>query len=122
MAHCLEIIDELSKKIRPVDPDDDVRVFSEFIGCQLRQIKSKSCRSKCVHGIQRALMDWQTKDEELINQLQPQEEWEIHEEPEMAAVNVDSAPSNESMQANDATDANVIDPLDGQLASLGFDV
>lgn len=122
VAHCLEIIDELSKKIRPLEPDDDVRVFSEFVGSQLRQIKSKSCRSKCVHGIQRTLMDWQTKDEELINQLEPQQEWEIQEETEMTAVNVDTAATHNSNQANDATDANGVDPLDGELASLGFDV
>lgn len=124
VSQYLEIIDELSKKIRPVEQDDEVRVFGEFVAIQLKQIKTKSCRGKCVHGIQRILMDWQNKDEEFINQLVPQQEWQIQEENDVSinkTVMVDLSDVNNAAIVVNAADANAIDPLDGELASLGFD-
>lgn len=123
VSQCLEIIDELSKKIRPADRDDDVRVFGEFVATQLKLIKTKSCRGKCVHEIQRALMDWQNKDDEFVNQLQPQQEWQIQEETDLSinkTATIDATDANDTTIA--ATGSTAADPLDGELASLGFDV
>lgn len=112
VAQCLEIIDELTKKIRPVEQDDELRVLGEFVASQLKQIKSKTCRGKCVHELQRVLMDWQCKDDEFINQLQPQQEWQIQEMNDLAANKV---------PLDDGTDAiPVADPLDGELTALDF--
>lgn len=108
VTQCLEIIDELSKKIRSVEQDDEVRVFGDFVTSQLKQIKSKLCRGRCVHEMQRALMDWQNKDEEFVNQLQPQQEWQVQEDNDLTANEV-------TMNG-----ANAIDPLDGELTSLGL--
>lgn len=111
VTQCLEIIDELSKKIRSVEQDDDVRVFGDFVTSQLRQIKSKSCRGRCLHEIQRAMMNWQNKDEEFVNQLQPQQEWHTEEDNDLM---------DNGVTMNGTKDANNIDPLDGELTSLGL--
>lgn len=119
VSYCLEIIDELSKKISPIEQRDEVRVFVDYVATQLKQIKTKSCRRKCVHEIQRAVMEWQNKDDEFVNQLQPQQEWQILEETDSAANK--TAPDVHDSVA-DPEDANTPDPLDGELASMGFDV
>lgn len=120
VSHCLEIIAELTKKIPLPDQDNTIRIFGDFVGSQLKQMKSKSCRSKCINDVQRVLIEWQNKDEEFVRDMQPQEEWHIEEDNELPAD--DETPIRRN--TTDAVDASSavppIDTIAGQLESFGF--
>lgn len=97
VSQFLGIIDELTKKIRPADHGDHLSVFGEFVSGQLRQMQSDKFRTKCTHEIQQILMDWQKKDDKLLQCY----EQEYIEPQHNYTIQVDSAEDIDLLDAED---------------------